>query len=313
MPMTLAQYLDRVIRLRTGVVGEHEKPHKPALMLAILSLLESGRLAENRITYDPELFELFSNYFKIVRTSRDALNMIDPFWRLRTDGLLEHLPKPGNEAAVSIQSNAPTVNQLHEMTRGSKLPDELFDLLRDPSACAAVRQAIIGRYFARQSDAIELLAAQERAIGARERLLETSEGQALPDTAEPIRDHAFRRVVLRAYDYRCAACGLRVVVDDLVLVDAAHLIPWNVSRDDDPRNGMALCKNHHWAMDRSLIAPTPQLKWTINNRLDDRIEGQRDLLDLQDRGLLLPRVDRFHPKSESLLWRFNNLGRSDDR
>lgn len=307
--MSFARYFKQFTSLRTGRIGTHEKPHKPALLLAILSMLESGRLTENRVTYDPELFELFRNYFNLVRGDSDALNMLDPFWRLKSDGLLEHQAKSGYEQAVALQANAPSLGQLQAMSSFSKLPDDLFHLLQDSEACAQLRQAIISRYFADKTGSLEQLASQEQAIGARERLLETSEGESLPNATESVRDQAFRRVVLRAYDYRCAACGLRVIVDDLVLVDAAHLIPWNVSRDDDPRNGMALCKNHHWAMDRSLIAPTPQLKWKINDCLDDRIEGQRDLLDLQDRGVLLPRASRFHPKAESLLWRVSNFRR----
>ena len=52
---------------------------------------------------------------------------------------------------------------------------------------------------------------------------------------------------------------------------------------------MALCKNHHWAMDRSLIAPGPDHRWHVSHLLDDRLEGQRDLLDLKSRTLLLPK------------------------
>jgi len=53
------------------------------------------------------------------------------------------------------------------------------------------------------------------------------------------------------------------------LPKAAHLIPFNLSRNDKPTNGMALCPNHHWAMDRHLIAPVPDRKkragvWRVN-------------------------------------------------
>jgi len=30
--------------------------------------------------------------------------------------------------------------------------------------------------------------------------------------------------------------------------EAAHIIPFGVSRNDKPDNGVALCPNHHWAM-----------------------------------------------------------------
>ena len=57
---------------------------------------------------------------------------------------------------------------------------------------------------------------------------------------------------LEIYDYTCAACGLRVRLNDgFSLVDAAHLIPFNVTRDDSrggrrhsiPTKAKGLCKN----------------------------------------------------------------------
>jgi putative restriction endonuclease len=302
-------YAQLIANLRIGRSGDHERPHKPALLLAILSLADAGRLGENRISYDPELFELFRRYFDVVRGEGDQVNMVDPFWRLRTDGLLLHLPKPGLERVVAAQSSAPAVGQIRELTEGSKLPDDLFQMLQNASERERLRDAIVSRYFAAKRAELALLVQQEKRIGEYEKQLEDSGGQPLPVEDAPVREQAFRRVVLRAYDYRCAACGLRVVLDDLVLVDAAHLVPWIVSQDDDPRNGMALCKNHHWAMDRFLIAPAPQPErtWKVSAVLDDRIEGQRDLLDLRNRSILLPREIRFHPRDDALAWRVGRL------
>jgi putative restriction endonuclease len=307
--MSVDHYMQLIASLRIGRTGDHERPHKPALLLAILSLADAGRLRENRISYDPELFELFRRYFEVVRGERDQVNMVDPFWRLKTDGLLLHLAKPGLERVVAAQSSAPAVGQIRELTDGSKLPDDLFQLLQNGVERERLRGAIVSRYFASKGAQLASLIQQEKRIGEYERHLEDSDGQPLPVEDIPVREQAFRRVVLRAYDYRCAACGLRVVLDDLVLVDAAHLVPWNICQDDDPRNGMALCKNHHWAMDRFLIAPSPQPEraWRVSAVLDDRIEGQRDLLDLRNRSILLPREARFHPRDDALAWRAGRL------
>ena len=40
--------------------------------------------------------------------------------------------------------------------------------------------------------------------------------------------------------YRCAACGLRFLYDEITIIDAAHLIPFSETHDDSPQNGMAL-------------------------------------------------------------------------
>ena len=63
----------------------------------------------------------------------------------------------------------------------------------------------------------------------------------------------------QAYDYRCAATGLRILLPGgEAMVEAAHLHPFAEAGDDDPRNGIALTPDMHWAMDRHLIAPGPE-------------------------------------------------------
>lgn len=307
--MSIDRYMQLIANLRIGRTGGHERPHKPALLLAILSLADAGRLRVNHISYDPELFGLFRRYFDVVRSDLDQANMVDPFWRLRSDGLLLHRAKPGMEAAVAAQSNTPAVGQIRELTEGSSLPDDLFEMLQDASVRDQLREAIVSRYFASKRAQLSMLVQQEKRIGEYEKRLEDADGQPLPAEELPVREQAFRRLVLRAYDYRCAACGLRVVLNDIILVEAAHLVPWSLSQDDDPRNGMALCKNHHWAMDQFLIAPAPQPDriWKVSSVLDDRIEGQRDLLDLRGRTILLPRESRFQPRDEALEWRADRL------
>ena len=136
----------------------------------------------------------------------------------------------------------------------------------------------------------------------------------LQEELPPGRDAAFRRTILEVYDYRCAACGMRVLLNQsMSLVEAAHLIPFGVSRNDKPTNGVALCPNHHWAMDRHLIAPCPDAKrlagvWRVNGeRLDDRIEGQRDLVALAGKAVIPPSEEKFYPAIESLRWREQHL------
>ena len=121
--------------------------------------------------------------------------------------------------------------------------------LSEPVARHQLREALIARYFPEDRDKLAAITAANRSA---------KPADALKEELPPGRDGAFRRTILEIYDYRCAACGVRVLLDQSVsLVEAAHLIPFNVSRNDKPTNGMALCPNHHWAMDRHLIAPVP--------------------------------------------------------
>jgi putative restriction endonuclease len=130
--------------------------------------------------------------------------------------------------------------------------EALWAPLSDPASRHQAREALIARYFPEQRGQLAMLAAHQPPAEKED---------ALHDELPPGRDAAFRRIVLELYDYRCAACGIRVLLDaQNSLVEAAHLIPFIVSRNDKLNNGVALCPNHHWAMDRFLIAPCPDVR-----------------------------------------------------
>lgn len=69
------------------------------------------------------------------------------------------------------------------------------------------------------------------------------------------RSAAFRLSVTRLYEYSCAVCGeaLKSPRGPLEL-DAAHIVPRARQGVDDARNGIALCKRHHWAFDGGLFS-----------------------------------------------------------
>jgi putative restriction endonuclease len=309
--MSLSTYADKFSRLNVGRVGDHERPHKPVMLLALLDLFEQGSIKENKITFLPEFLELFGEYFEAVRSGSDQPTPYNPYFYLRGDKFWHHHARPGQEAVLSALSGSPGIKALDAISDYVFLDDELFALLRDPASRAKLRSVLINRYFAGQRDKVLAVAARESEIASYQRQID--EGGRVAESAgvpEAVRDTAFSRVVRRAYDYRCAACGLRVVLEGgLYIVDAAHLIPFAETHDDDPRNGMALCKNHHWAMDRHLIAPGTDRVWHVTSSLDDRLEGQRDLILLEGRSILLPHEPRYHPKDAALRWREQMLER----
>lgn len=317
MPDDLSRYRDAFAELRVGRANGHDKPHKPAMLLAVMDLIECGRIRTNRIAYAPELLERFKAYFDLVRGDQDTLTPILPFFFLRGDRFWHHHPHANQESAYRALRSPGSKSQLLSIVDYAYLDGPLFRLLVDPDARQELRQTIIRRYFAERAASIGELLRRERPICQYEDFLRKQAGGQVrasdePDIDDNSRETAFSRVVRSAYDYRCAACGLRVVLDDVVLVEAAHIIPFTVSHDNDPRNGIALCRNHHWAMDRLLLAPVPGQSrpiWRVSGELDRRIEGQTDLLDLDGSAVLRPRDTRFHPREDALKWRQQHLRR----
>lgn len=71
------------------------------------------------------------------------------------------------------------------------------------------------------------------------------------------RSRAFRQLVVAAYGNRCAVCGAGARSPSGVSeIEAAHVIPRALKGSDDVRNGIALCRRHHWAFDNQLVGLT---------------------------------------------------------
>jgi len=301
---TWQQWLERLYSLRRDKRGSHERPHKPVLLLAILDLLDHGILTGNDVPFSPELVRAFKRYFQVVRQRDDQPTIENPFYFLSGDGFWELVSKPGERPLYEPgnASRVPTLKALREV-HGRFDNDFWTALLSNAHSRHQLREALIARYFPEHRAQLAAIAGEKPA---------TPEDDAFREEP-PGRDGAFRHTILEIYDYRCAACGIRVKIsDELSLVEAAHIIPFREGRNDKPNNGLALCPNHHWAMDRFLIAPCPDTQhpagvWRIGSGLDHRIEGQKDLVALRNQPVIPPSEEKFYPALESLRWREEHL------
>jgi len=86
-----------------------------------------------------------------------------------------------------------------------------------------------------------------------------------------VRDRIFRKVVLRAYDSRCALTGLKLINGGgRAEVEAAHIRPVEKNGPDSVNNGVALCGTMHWMFDRGLISLADDLKILVSRHVNDR-------------------------------------------
>jgi putative restriction endonuclease len=111
-----------------------------------------------------------------------------------------------------------------------------------------------------------------------------------------VRDRVFRRVVLRAYDERCAITGLKLINGmGRAEVDAAHIRPVEKNGPDIVSNGLALSGTAHWMFDRGLISLSDNLEILISRHTNDA-EGIRSIINKSGQALPPHRPsDRPHP------------------
>lgn len=298
---SLPQAIEQLYELNVGTTPvedgpPHEKPHKPLLLLAVFDLLDEGLATPDRIPWCQELRDRFKARFDVVRKHNDQCNSDLPFRYLAGDGFWQPVEADGT-TPIRREIRVSDFGQVH-----AGFTDGFEILVAIPENRRRMRQALVSRYFPQH--AAEILGQIEN----QKSTINNRQSTALhEDEPEYGRSPAFRRKILEIYDHQCAACGLRIKLPtarDVSFIDAAHLIPFAESRNDHPTNGLALCKNHHWAMDREIIAPGPDHYWHVSKFLDPRrSNGEKELVALSGQSVLLPKDPAFHPIAEGLEWR----------
>ncbi len=112
-----------------------------------------------------------------------------------------------------------------------------------------------------------------------------------------VRDRVFRRIVLRAYDERCAVTGLKLINGGgRAEVEAAHIRPVEADGPDIVSNGLALSGTAHWMFDRGLISLADDANILVSRQANDP-DSIRSVINPSGRAILPPRPsDRPHPR-----------------
>jgi len=106
----------------------------------------------------------------------------------------------------------------------------------------------------------------------------------------------FRQTLLEAYDYKCAVTGF----DAGEALEAAHIIPYSETENNDPTNGLLLRADIHTLFDLNLLVIHPEnlmisLHPSLRNTQYQRIHNQK---------LQVPDDSEFRPNPEYLERRF---------
>lgn len=110
------------------------------------------------------------------------------------------------------------------------------------------------------------------------------------------RDRLFRRVVLDAYDERCAISGLKLINGGgRAEVEAAHIKSVEANGPDSINNGIALSGTAHWMFDRGLISLSDDLEILVSKHVND-VDALRSFITRDARAIPPQRkTDMPHP------------------
>lgn len=236
--------------IRTWVRGEQRAPHKPLLLLLALARVQRG---ESRLVAFTDVEEPLRRLLVEFGPSRDSYHPEYPFWRLQSDHLWE---VPGGELLRQREGNTnPPVTELRRASGG--FPAVVDAALRaNPELVRELGHEVLDAHFP---------------SSLHESILSTVGLDLDPPLVVGVRrarDRAFRELVLRAYGYQCAVCGLDARLDGTAIgLEAAH-VHWHANRGPDTvANGLCLCPLHHKALDLGLIGLGEERRVLVSSRL----------------------------------------------
>ncbi len=286
-------------------------PYKPCLLLAVIQLIEHGDIRENKIQISPSLINAFTKY--TAKFPDWEGKICNPFYYLKNDGFWYLCPKVDRERQLnSLSGRIPSpVSRLRELIAYAYLDEPLFNFLAQSHEREIIRRAIIEKYFLDRRQTIENVIREEQEIGEHRQLL-IGEIKKHPflyqvssevEAENPIRTTAFRREIMHWYNYTCAVCLLRVVTEDgKSITDAAHIIPFHISYNDDIRNGISLCKLHHWAFDQGLISLDENYEVKVSRFISEEGPAEWRFSNLHNNLIFLPQEKMLYPAQDALAW-----------
>jgi len=292
--------------------SKRKAPHKPILLLAVLDLVHRGVITSPFIDIAGDLIELnelFNLYWRRIVALGQTSSIAFPFSRLDREPFWELVPQPGTTITPAIINNTSSVSYLRKHALGAKLEEGLFQIMQSGEGREALREALLQSCFSPEAQTL----LREQSITNRDafdysRILE--EKAHLPLVKEVVeaaeyrpdaRDQGFRRIVVRSYDHRCALCGIRIVTPDgHTVVEAAHIVPWSKSRNDDIRNGMALCGTCHWGFDEGMLGVSDNYTVITSRSIGTDPNFPGLLLTLSGRGIIPPACRDLWPATEYL-------------
>jgi hypothetical protein len=122
-----------------------------------------------------------------------------------------------------------------------------------------------------------------------------------------VRDKAFRAIILDEYRCQCVVCQAKFLLkqnadEPIVEAEAAHIIPVQSHGPDDPRNGLSLCRRHHWAFDMGVFTVTDSKSVKISPSVLTAERSRFDLEEYDGEPLVGPGSDSCRPAEEALHW-----------
>jgi putative restriction endonuclease len=288
-------------------------PHKPILLLAILKSVESQVINSNRFYITPELIMNFRELWSKLVATKHQMNFALPFFHMRTEPFWNLVTKPGTFISLTSSHSIKSLGSLNESIQYAELDVELMLLMTDPEMNAILTKYILQQYFALNIgislDYTELHTIEKQirnddqyTYKARIEAIENSLDREQGEEELFIRGGIFKREIPKIYNYTCAISKMQITTTaNAQFVDACHIVPFSISKNDTITNGISLCPNLHRAFDRGLITIDSNYRVKVSPNFTEK-DSPYSLKQFEGHEIILPTITSQYPLLENLDW-----------
>ena len=295
-------------------------PHKPILLLSVISMFEKGFFTDTQILILPELVASFkANWSKLVVTNHYPIFAL-PFYHLSSEPFWNLIPNVGCEKWIESKNSMRSLGNLTTAVRYTLIDNELSDILRLSENRDILKISILDKYFSdtksnlgsMSDDLPSVSILQDNSDEYKRKIIELKNQVDENAFQEEIfiRSGLFKREIPKVYNNTCAISGLRLtsVITNVSMVDACHIVPFSESYDDTLTNGIALCPNLHRAFDRGLISISDNYTVLINKTFVEDKNSAFRLSQFEGQNIILPYSEELYPALENLYKHRNKNG-----
>ena len=277
-------YAEEIARIKVNKSGSVISLHKPLLLLLTISDVIHGKNNEFKFKEIEEHLKLLLSKYGLKNTR--SLKPEYPFVYLGSSPSLWKC-----SIDKSMLRNPNTVSRSEALESVAKFEDNFFSYLQNSQQAKSIVWQLLNEFWpeAYHEDL-------SRDLGLDGLLQET----ITQEIQKQRRGRLFVEEVLDSYERQCAICGQSIRLGDaLIGIDACHVKPIQHFGDDLVTNGIALCKIHHWALDRGAISISEDLVLIISPKLNgSRINEY--FHEFAHKPIFVPRNSSFHLNEENV-------------
>jgi putative restriction endonuclease len=288
-------------------------PHKPILLLAILKSVESKVITSNRIYITPELIMNFRELWSKLVMTKHQMNFALPFFHMQSEPFWRIITKPGAFIPLTSSHSIKSLGSLNESIQYAEIDKELWDLMMNGQTNLTLTKLLLSTYFSELSNVTleyqelheiehQIMNDDQYTYKARIVDIENNYNNEQGQELLYIRCGIFKREIPKIYNYTCAISKMQITTTaNAQFVDACHIVPFAISKNDTITNGISLCPNLHRAFDRGLITIDSNYRVKVSPNFTEK-DSPYSLKQFEGQEIILPTITSQYPLLENLDW-----------